>query len=75
MDIATIALTGVIASLIVQALKKKLGTTSLANKIATVIVSVILGGAYYFLRDTSIYTAVLGTLASASTVYAFLLKR
>lgn len=70
-----IILVGVIASAIVEGIKKLFGTTGLKNKFASVATAIVLGGCYYFLKDTNIWVTILGILATSSTVYAFLLKK
>lgn len=75
MAILEIAIVGIIASLLMKAIKKQFVTNELGTKLATVGVSIILGGLYYFLRDTSLWPSVIGVLTMASTFYAFFLKK
>ncbi len=70
-----IAIVGVIASLIMQGIKKWAKTSGWKSKVATVLVSIVLGGAYYFLKGTNVWESMLGVLASASTVYAFFVPK
>jgi len=75
MEILEIAIIGTLASLFMQIVKKQYGPTSLTSKIIIVVVSIILGAGYVFLKGTPMFQTVLGILASASTFYAFFLKK
>ena len=74
-DLLQIGVVGAALSGLVQVLKAKLGTDSLKTKLLTVGLAVLVGGAYWLLRDTNLWKTILGVLASASTVYALLLKK
>jgi len=69
-----ISIVGAFLSAVIEVIKNKYGTTSYATKILTIILSIALGAALYFLNGTAIWMSVVGVLAAASTVYAFLLK-
>lgn len=73
-DFGSIAIVGVIASIVIQAIKKVAGTSNLGNKVLTVAISVIFGAGYYLLKDTSIWTSIVGVLTVSSTVYAFFIN-
>ena len=45
------------------------------SKIATIICAIIFGSLYWIVSSTGYMEAVLGVLVSASTVYAFMLKK
>jgi hypothetical protein len=69
-----IAVVGTLLSLLVQALKNKLGTTSLATKFLTVVLAIVVGGLYVWLRSTPAFQTVITVLTVASTVYALFIK-
>lgn len=73
-DFLGIAIVGAALSLVIQIIKNKLGPTSNATRLITLALSVLIGAAYWFLRDTNLWQTILGVLAAASTVYAFFLK-
>lgn len=73
-DFIGISVVGGLLSLVIQFIKGKLGTESLGTKVLTVVLSIIVGGAYFFVRDTVWYPSILGVLAASSTVYAMFLK-
>lgn len=75
MSILEIAIVGTILSGIVQFAKAKLGTSSNETKFVTVALSLIIGALIFFFQETAYWETVLGVLAAASTVYAFILKK
>lgn len=70
-----ISIVGTVLSLAVQYIKNKFGTTSIATKTLTVLLSVLIGAGFYFLQGTEIWLAIVGVLGVASTVYAFIFKK
>lgn len=70
-----ISIIGVVASLIMEGVKKIGDITPFGAKVSIVAISIVLGGGYYFLKDTNAWESILGVLASASTFYAFFLKK
>lgn len=70
-----IGIIGVVASLITEGIKRYFGTTSWGSRAVVVGLSLLFGAGYWFLKDTSLWTSFLGILATASTVYAFLIKK
>ena len=75
MDLQTVAILGVIVSLIMAVIKKYVGTKELLSKAIVVALSIIGGAVYWFLKDTASWQMIVGILAVASTVYAFFLKK
>lgn len=71
----SIAIIGVILSFIIEGINRYLEVNSLGAKIITVVASLVIGGLYFAFSQTQIWESVLGVLASASTVYALLLKK
>lgn len=71
-DFLGIAIIGVALSLIVQAIKNVFGTSSLKTKGLTILLSIIVGAGYYFVRQTAWYEPILGILSAASTTWALL---
>lgn len=70
-----IGIVGVAISLLIQFIKNKLGTDTMATKAMTVIIALLAGTTYYFLSTTGYWPSVLGILTTASTFYAFFLKK
>jgi hypothetical protein len=75
MGILEIALVGVALSAIIEVVKNKFGTEGYITKAITIGLALLIGGIIYFLQDTAFWETFLGVLATASTVYAFLLKK
>jgi len=73
-DFLGISIVGIALSFVIQYLKTKFGTASNGTKVLTILLSVLVGAGYWFLRDTDIWRTILGVLAAASTVYALLIK-
>lgn len=69
-DFLGIAIVGAALSLAIEWITNKWGTTSSASKAISIVLSVVVGGAYWFLAGTAIWQSILGVLAAASTVYA-----
>lgn len=73
-DFLGIAIVGAGLSAVIQYIKAVFGPSSNQTKLITLGLAIVLGGAYYLLRDTSMWQSILGILAAASTVYAFFIK-
>lgn len=73
-DFLGIGIVGVALSLVIEWIKNRFGTYSVGTKAVTIGLSIVVGSAYFFLRDTSIWQTILGVLASASTFYALFMK-
>lgn len=73
-DFLGIAVVGALLAVVIQGLKKWFGTESLATKALTILLSIVVGGVYVWLRSTVYYQTVLVILGASSTVYALLLK-
>ena len=66
---------GVLASLIVQVVKKYLGTTKLGTYIALFVVSILAGAIYVELRASSFWTVFTQVVVAASAFHNLLLRR
>lgn len=75
MGILEIAIVGAILSGAVQIIKNKYGTSGNKTKALTVGLALFVGALIYFFQETAYWESVIGILAAASTVYAFLLKK
>lgn len=73
-DFIGIAVVGAMLSGVIQIIKNRFGTESNETKILTIVLALIVGGLYVWVRSTSYFETVLLVLASASAVYAFLIK-
>lgn len=69
-----LAIVGSVLSFFMEAIKAKFGPSSLSTKGLTIGLSIVLGAGVYFTFGTPVWTAAVGILAAASTVYALLLK-
>lgn len=72
-DFLGIGVVGAVLSIAFQYFKGATvsGTTA---KLYMVGLSIVVGGAYFLLRDTSAWQTILGVLAASSTVYALFLN-
>lgn len=81
MDIQTIqpimeiGIVGVGVSLTMKLIKKQLGTRGIESKLVVLALSLLAGTAIYLLSQTNYWVAILGVLASASSVYSMFLKK
>ncbi|MDQ3158782.1 MAG: hypothetical protein M3P98_01430 [bacterium] len=74
-DFVGIAIVGSGISLVLDYIKAKWGTESSTTKLLVIGLSIVCGGAYYFLQDTVLWQTILGVLAAASTFWALFLKK
>lgn len=74
-DFLNITVIGVALSLILEAIQKKYGTDSFAMKMSVLLLSILVGGVYYFLSELAIWQSVLGVLGASSAFYAVFLHR
>ena len=78
MDITTflsIGIIGVIASLVIQGLKKAYGTNSFKTKVLTVVVALVIGGLYTLADTLGFLQSFVAVLTASSTIYAFFIKK
>ncbi len=74
-DFLAISIVGGMLSIAFELIKKWLPDSSDYKKLAILTLSVGVGTGYWALRQTPYLETVIGVLAAASTVYAFLLKK
>jgi len=72
-EILNLAIVGGLLSWFLEYSTNKLDSTR--SKIATVVGAIIVGGLYWWLSQTGLWESILGVLVSASTVYAFVIKK
>ncbi len=70
----TLLFIGVLVSLVVQAVKKYLKTTTLGTLLAVAALSVGTAAAVYFLKMYGLYESILQILATAGAFYAFIIR-
>ena len=71
-----IAIVGIVTSGLIKYIKGKFGTSSTTTKAITLGVSIVFGiGLYFLQQNAELYQTVLGILATASTFYAFVIKK
>jgi hypothetical protein len=74
-DFLAIGVVGAGLSLAIDWLKNKFGTKGWATKTVVLLMSILIGGLYVWLRQTSYFQTVMVVLGASSLVYAFLLKK
>lgn len=70
-----IFIVGAFLSILIQAVKDKLGVNSLGVKIFTIALSLVVGLVYNYLEQTGLLVTVVGILGNASLIYALLFKK
>lgn len=73
-ELLSIGIVGVGLSTLIEYIKNKYGTTSGTTKALTIVLALVVGGLYFWIRSTPFWLPVLGVLTVSSTVYAFFLK-
>lgn len=77
MDVNTflqIGIVGIGLSALIEVIQGKFGTGSLFTKAITIVLSVALGSAWFFLQGTPLLETIIGILGVATVFYAFFLK-
>lgn len=74
MSFLSIGIVGAALSYGTQWLQDKFGVEGRETQIIAIVGSILLGAAIWFLQGTAIWASILGVLAAASTVYAFVFK-
>ena len=74
-DILSLTVVGVALSTTINLVKEKFKTSTNGSKAITVLLSLAVGGAYAWLKKADLLESTVSVLASASTVYALLLKK
>lgn len=69
-DFLAIGIVGAALSLVIEYITNKYNTNATGGKTVAILLSIVVGGAYWFLSGTAIWQSILGVLAAASTVYA-----
>lgn len=75
MDLTSFVIIGAIVSLIVEIIKTYAGTDYTKTLISVVVISIVAGTAYSFMKDTSYWQSIVSILGFAGAVYTFLIKR
>lgn len=73
-DILGLSVVGSMISIVFDLFKDKLTKNRLYKQGAIVILSILIGGVYYFLNNTNLMASILGVLAASQVAYNFLLK-
>jgi len=73
--ILELAIVGAVVSLLVQGVKKLVGTNKYYTLAAVIGLSLVAGAIYYFAKDTAFWAQALQVLVYAGAVYTFLVKR
>jgi hypothetical protein len=74
-DFSQLLVVGTATSLLINYLKNKFGTETMATKALTLALAVVVGGAYVYLRDTNVWQTIVQVLVVSSAVYALFLRK
>ena len=74
-DFSQLLVVGTAVSLLINYIKNKFVTETMATKALTLALAVVVGGAYVYLRDTSLWQTILQVLVVSSAFYALFLKK
>ena len=74
-ELLAIGVVGGLLSLAIEWITNKFGTNKMASKAVTLVLALIVGGVYVWLRSTAYWETTLIVLGAASTVYAFFIKK
>lgn len=75
MEVGSLLIIGVIASLFTKKIKESFGTEGNETKLVLLLAAVLVGVMYYFTFGTPFWEATVQILGYASAVYAFFLKK
>ena len=75
MDILSFTVIGAVVSVIVQFLKNKYGTNTQETLTTVIVISIVAGVGYYFIKQTEFLPVVIQILAFAGAIYTYILKR
>lgn len=70
-----IAVVGAILSVCIEGLGQVFATRPAVTKVMTLVLCILVGSGYVWLKSTPYFATVLTVLAAASTVYAFVFNR
>lgn len=73
-EFAGIALVGALLTAVIAVIKKVFGVEGLATKLLTIVLALVVGGAYVWLRSTPYFQTAILVLTTSSTVYALFVK-
>lgn len=74
-ELVSIGIVGVFLSLAVEWIQQKYGVNGGKAKLLTILLSVLVGGIYYAIRETPLWPTIIGVLSAASTVYALFIPK
>ncbi len=75
-DFTSVVILGVLTSGIVQFIKNRFGTDSNKTKLVLVAISLILGGAYFFIQSNEyLLQVVISIVGIASAIYSLFIKK
>lgn len=75
MEFLSLAVVGAAVSVLMQWVKKYVGDDKNSLQMAMIVVSVVIGSVYFFLVGTPAWEAILSILATATTVYEYVIKK
>jgi len=74
-DFSQLLVVGTATSLLINYLKNRFGTETNTTKALTLLLAVLVGGAYVYLRDTNAWQTIIQVLVVSSAVYALFLRK
>lgn len=74
-EFSSIMVVGAFLSIVVQIIKDKFGTKGNTTKLLTIALSLLVGGAFVWVKDTPYFETVVIVLTTASTLYALFLNK
>lgn len=74
-EFLSIAVVGGLLSLVIEWVTNKYETRPNASKAITLLLAIVVGGVYVWLRSTAFFPTVIMVLGSASIVYSFFIKK
>lgn len=73
-DFLSITIVGALLSIVIQSVKLKFGTAGNMTKVVTVVLALVVGAGFVWLRSTPYLETVMVILGTSSVVYAFILR-
>jgi len=74
-DFAGLMIVGALLTAVVSWIKAKWGTEGTETKVLTIVLALVVGGLYVWLRSTSFFPTVVLVLTTSSTVYALFVNK
>lgn len=73
-DLTQLAIVAAALTAFVQWAKNKFATSKFGTQVSVLVLSIVLGTVYYFLRDTNLWVNMVAILSVSSTIYLWLIR-